>query len=112
MLLVLFGIGTTQAQTVNYEKNNYLVLSKNIQQFKPVILTAAELAKQDGNNYGEFYVIFCGNTVQELVLQDFENPFGGNVVIDVGRMHHHGHQEPRGVHGDVPFAPLYLLAPS
>lgn len=66
MLLILFGIGTTQAQTVNLEKTNYLVLSKNIQQLKPVMLTAAELAKQDGNNYGEFYVIFCGKTVQEL----------------------------------------------
>ena len=66
MLLILFGIGTTQAQTVNLEKTNYLVLSKNIQQLKPVMLTAAELAKQDGNNYGEFYVIFCGKTVQGI----------------------------------------------
>ena len=66
MLMFLFAIGTAQAQTVNHEKNNYLVLSKNIQQLKPVMLTATELAKQDGNNYGEFYVIFCGKTVQDI----------------------------------------------
>ena len=71
ILLILFGIGTPQAQTVNPEKNNYLVLSKNIQQLKPVMLTAVELAKQDGNNYGEFYLIFCGKTVQGI-LKDGE----------------------------------------
>lgn len=66
ILMFLFAIGTVQAQTVNHEKNNYLVLSKNIQQLKPVMLTATELAKQDGNNYGEFHVIFCGKTVQDI----------------------------------------------
>lgn len=66
MLMFLFAIGTAQAQTVNHEKSNYLVLSKNIQQLKPVMLTATELTKQDGNNYGEFYVIFCGKTVQDI----------------------------------------------
>ncbi|GGF68285.1 DsrE family protein [Wenyingzhuangia marina] len=71
ILLILFGIGSPQAQTVNPEKNNYLVLSKNIQQLKPVMLTAVELAKQDGNNYGEFYLIFCGKTVQGI-LKDGE----------------------------------------
>lgn len=64
--LFLFTIGISQAQTVNYEKNNYLVLSKNIQQLKPIILTATELAEQDGDKYGEFYVIFCGKTVQNI----------------------------------------------
>lgn len=66
IVMFLFAIGTTQAQTVNNEKNNYLVLSKNIQQLKPVMLTATELEKQDGNNYGVFYVIFCGKTVQDI----------------------------------------------
>lgn len=66
MLLVLL-IGTTQAQTIHPEKTNYLVLSKNIQQLKPVMQTAAELAKQDGTDYGEFYVIFCGKTVQGII---------------------------------------------
>lgn len=66
IVLFLFATGTTQAQTITNEKNNYLVLSKNIQQLKPVMLTATELEKQDGNNYGSFYVIFCGKTVQDI----------------------------------------------
>lgn len=66
IVLFLFATGTTQAQTITNEKNNYLVLSKNIQQLKPVMLTATELEKQDGNNYGAFYVIFCGKTVQDI----------------------------------------------
>lgn len=66
IVLFLFATGTTQAQTITNEKNNYLVLSKNIQQLKPVMLTATEPEKQDGNNYGSFYVIFCGKTVQDI----------------------------------------------
>tara|TARA_R110000823_G_C15928249_1_gene499260 strand:+ start:980 stop:1396 length:417 start_codon:yes stop_codon:yes gene_type:complete len=66
MVMFLFIIGTAQAQTTNNESNNYLVLSKNIEQLKPVMLTATELEKQDGNDYGAFYVIFCGKTVQDI----------------------------------------------
>ena len=64
MFLMLFG--TVQAQDYNPRQNNYLVLSKNIQQLKPVLLTANELAKEDGENYGEFYVIICGKTVNDI----------------------------------------------
>lgn len=64
LFLMLFG--TVQAQDFNLEQNNYLVLSKNIQQLKPVLLTANELAKEDGKNYGEFYVIICGKTVKDI----------------------------------------------
>ena len=60
--------GATQgyAQNINQKKNNYLVLSKNIQQLKPILLTANELAKEDGKKYGEFYVVICGKTVTKL----------------------------------------------
>ncbi len=30
------------------------------------MLTANELAKEDGKKYGEFYVVICGKTVTEL----------------------------------------------
>lgn len=66
MVMFLFTIGTIQAQPFNKEKNNYLVLSKNIEQLKPVLLTANKLEKQDGKVYGAFYVIFCGKTVQDI----------------------------------------------
>ncbi len=64
LFLMLFG--SVQAQDFNLEQNNYLVLSKNIQQLKPVLLTANELAKEDGKNYGQFYVIICGKTVKDI----------------------------------------------
>jgi len=66
--LFFFELATTQAQTnhSNPKKNNYLVLSKNIQQLKPVILTAKELAKEDGKKYGDFYVVICGKTVTDI----------------------------------------------
>lgn len=66
--LFFFAFATTQAQTENSntKKTNYLVLSKNIQQLKPVILTAKELAKEDGKKFGDFYIIICGKTVTEI----------------------------------------------
>ncbi|WP_417291377.1 DsrE family protein [Corallibacter sp.] len=66
MFLLLFGTTQLQAQEINPKKNNYLVLSKNIQQIEPVLLTANALAKEDGETYGEFYVIICGKTVNDI----------------------------------------------
>lgn len=66
MFLLLFGTSQLQAQNSNPKKNNYLVLSKNIQQLKPILLTASKLKKEDGKNYGEFYVVICGKTVNSI----------------------------------------------
>lgn len=53
-------------QAQDLEKNNYLVLSKNIQQLKPILITATALHQEDAENFGDFIVIFCGKTVTEL----------------------------------------------
>lgn len=72
MYIAVFFItmGSTQqlsAQTdFNPEKNNYLVLTQKIQQLKPILLTAKDLKEGDGDNYGEFQVVICGKTVNEL----------------------------------------------
>ncbi|CDF79303.1 sulfur relay, DsrE/F-like protein [Formosa agariphila KMM 3901] len=66
LFLLLCGTSQLQAQDINSKKNNYVVLSKNIQQLKPVLLTANELAKEDGKNYGAFYVIICGKTENDI----------------------------------------------
>ncbi|MDO6761185.1 sulfur reduction protein DsrE [Tamlana sp. 2_MG-2023] len=72
MFFLLFGTSQLRAQNINSKKNNYLVLSKNIQQLKPVLLTTNELAKEDGKKYGEFYIIICGKTVNDISdNQDF-----------------------------------------
>lgn len=65
--IILLAFGTTaQAQEFNPQKNNYLILSKNIKQLKPVLATADELVKLDGKKYGEFYMIICGKTVKSI----------------------------------------------
>ncbi|QRM90364.1 sulfur reduction protein DsrE [Lacinutrix sp. WUR7] len=66
IFLLIFGTIQLQAQNFNPQKNNYLVLSKNIKQLQPVLLTANALAKEDGKKYGEFYVIICGKTVHAI----------------------------------------------
>ena len=65
-LFFLFGSSAIRAQDINSNKNNYLVLSKNIKQLHPVLLTADALKKEDANNYGAFYVIICGKTVTDI----------------------------------------------
>jgi len=66
LLLSLLGATQLQAQEFNPKKNNYLVLSKNIKQLDPVLLTARDLAKEDGKKYGNFYVVICGKTVNDI----------------------------------------------
>ena len=65
-MLLLF-LGTTKAQEFNPNKNNYLVFTKNTQQLKPVLITANELSVEDGNQYGEFHIVICGETVTDIV---------------------------------------------
>lgn len=67
MFLVLFGTSPLQAQDFNPKKHHYLVLSQNIEQLKPFLLTANALAEADGKKYGDFYVIICGKTVRDIV---------------------------------------------
>jgi len=49
---------------------NYIVLTRNIQQLKPIILAAKSLAEEDGKNFGKFQVVICGKTVVDLKLKE------------------------------------------
>ena len=64
--LFLMVLGTIEAQEFKSEKHNYVVLSKNIKQLNPILLTANALAEEDGTDFGEFFVIICGKTVQDI----------------------------------------------
>lgn len=66
LFLLLFGTFQTQAQDFNPKKNNYLALSKNIQQLAPVILTAEALKEEDGKKYGKFFMVVYGKTVEDI----------------------------------------------
>jgi len=60
------SFGTSHAQDFNPKKHNYLALSKNIQHLQPVILTASELAQEDGKKYGKFFMLIYGKTVEDI----------------------------------------------
>lgn len=64
--IVLMQSAVVQAQDFDLEKNNYLVLSKNIKQLEPILQTAIELKIEDGRSFGDFIVIICGSTVQDI----------------------------------------------
>ena len=65
--MFLMLLGTAKAQEFNPNKNNYLVFSKNIKQLKPVLKTDSDLSKEDGDKYGEFHIVICGETVTDIV---------------------------------------------
>lgn len=59
------------------EHHDYVVLTKKVQQLKPILIAADELAKEDGKHFGKFEIIICGQTVKELtdkeMMRDFIN---------------------------------------
>ena len=73
--LALFFALTTlqvnaQAQDHSHDKNNYVVLTKKVDQLKPIILTAEALALEDGERFGDFQVIVCGQDISQLADKD------------------------------------------
>ncbi len=76
VFLLAFISNPVNAQ-VQQEQQNYVVLTKKIPQLQPIFLTAETLAQEDGNNFGKFEVIICGQTVKELanteMMQDYIN---------------------------------------
>jgi len=63
--LMLFS-ANIKAQSQDTELNNYVVLTKKIDQLQPILITAEELKKEDGHHFGDFQVIVCGQTVTGL----------------------------------------------
>ena len=66
LLVLTLGTGQLKAQTSTTDNSNYVVMSKNIKQLQPILMTATALAKEDGKAYGEFKVLFCGKTVTDI----------------------------------------------
>src|SRR3970040_789630 len=64
----------TQKQAESTTKN-YVVLTSNIQQLKPIILAAKDLASEDRENFGGFKVIVCGKTVTDLTYKEIMNEY-------------------------------------
>lgn len=77
VLLVALFSNQVIGQELNDQKDkeNYVVLTKKIPQLAPIFLTAESLAIEDGDDFGKFEVIICGQTVEELtnkkMMQDY-----------------------------------------
>ncbi|GET24923.1 DsrE family protein [Prolixibacter sp. NT017] len=68
--------GKSVAQVpVNSNVKNYIVLTRNIKQLKPIILAAEDLAAEDGSQFGKFKVIICGKTITNVTQMDKMAPY-------------------------------------
>lgn len=66
LLFLILGTSEMKAQDHHSDQHDYVVLSKNIKQLKPILMTADSLAEEDGDTFGEFQVVFCGKTVIDI----------------------------------------------
>ena len=67
LMLLSFKI---QAQQSAEDLNNYVVLTKKIPQLQPILITAEELKAEDGEKFGNFEVIVCGETVKGITEKE------------------------------------------
>ena len=79
-LAVILSLFTTPVQAQNghsehAEQINYIVLTRKVPQLKPILLAAEELASQDGERFGDFQIVVCGKTVQELTNKEKMSSF-------------------------------------
>ncbi|EAQ50514.1 MULTISPECIES: sulfur reduction protein DsrE [Flavobacteriaceae] len=66
LVLTLFSINKTQAQQMDNDTNNYVVLTKKVPQLQPIILTAEALKAEEGDAFGDFQVIICGKEIGDI----------------------------------------------
>lgn len=74
-IVIFLSLFTTsvQAQTSHEEHEdpiNYIVLTRKVPQLKPILLAAEELSAQDGDKFGDFQIVVCGKTVQDLTNKE------------------------------------------
>lgn len=86
-LLIIISLLVTSklnAQNTTMDKTNYVVLTKNVQQLQPIILTAQALKKEQGNLFGDFKVIICGKGIGDITdpekMKDFVEKAGKSGV--------------------------------
>lgn len=82
LLSVFFIVGNAQQSRTNQispltqESNfNYVVLTKNVEHLKPILLAAEVLSKEDGKAFGNFEIIVCGKNIGELTDLKRMEPF-------------------------------------
>lgn len=66
----LFFLGVNSTPTIGQkivdDKHYYVVMTKNIEQLKPLIMSAEALMEEDGAKFGDFQVIICGKNIGDI----------------------------------------------
>lgn len=62
-------------ENIDTNKKNYIVLTKKVQQLKPITLASEEMKAEDGAEYGEFHVVFCGKDIPQLTDKKLMEPY-------------------------------------
>lgn len=71
ILLFIAGFSTPlPAQKEGSEVQNYIVITKNTDQLKPLILSAKSLQEEDGSNFGKFEVVICGKDIGDITIPE------------------------------------------
>lgn len=75
-LALIFALITNPVNAQDHDhKNDYVVLTKKVDQLKPIILTAKSLKEEDGVNFGDYQAIVCGKDITQLTdkekMKDF-----------------------------------------
>lgn len=75
-IFTLLTAGNSEASPpANSNIKNYIVLTRNIKQLKPIILAAKDLAAEDGSQFGKFKVIICGKTITNVTQMNKMAPY-------------------------------------
>ncbi len=56
-------------------KNNYIVVTKKVQQLKPISMASDEMKTEDGADYGQFEIVFCGKDIPQLTDKERMSPY-------------------------------------
>ena len=66
IIILLSVFAGNEAKAQHDSSYNYVVLTKKLPQLKPILLTAEKLKEKDGDRFGEFQVIICGKTIEDI----------------------------------------------
>lgn len=62
-------------ENIDKSKTNYIVLTKKVPQLKPIYLASEEMKIDDGADYGEFQIVFCGKDIPQLTDKELMKPY-------------------------------------
>ncbi|MBB4079186.1 intracellular sulfur oxidation DsrE/DsrF family protein [Lewinella aquimaris] len=71
----LFAQDTTRTTPYHQQTNNYVVLTKKIPQLKPILLTAEAFKQEDGDTFGDFRIVICGQGIVDITDRAQIDPF-------------------------------------